>query len=189
MKILKFKFLVVLIAFVALGAACSDDSEEEVSPFVGNFVISQAKVATTFSLSTKVGAQIPVAAGTDITQSIQAALLSSVNCSSASKSWIELRKDKSMYMSCEGQNAVNAGTWEEKDAATLQLNMNSTAVKPNGFLLSVTDIVKNSAGLSGKTSVPMPKEMFAPMLTPFGMTIADVPAIYMVTFTLDFVKK
>lgn len=185
---LKFKYLIILIAFVALGAGCSNDKEEEVSAFIGNFGISQAKVATTFSLSTLQGIQIPVAAGTDITQAIQTALFSSVNCS-ANKTWIELRADKSMYMSCEGLNAANAGTWEEKDAATLQLNMNSTADQPNGFVLSVTDIVKNTTGWSGKTSVTMPKDMFATTLQALGMTIANTPAVYMVTFSLDFVKK
>lgn len=191
MKNLKFKFLFVLIASVVFFAGCKDDPEEEVSPYVGNFVISHAEVATTFNLSTTAGVPIPVAAGTDITTAIQTALLSSVNCSSADKSWVELREDKSIFMSCEGANAFNAGTWEEVSDTELKLNMNSAAIPSSatGFVLNVTDIVKSATGWTGTTSVPMPKEMFAAGLAQYGMTIADNPAIYLVTFSLDFVKK
>ena len=192
MKFLKFKSLLVLILSLALFTGCGDDDEEEVSVFVGNFVISSAKVVDpSFKLKTTTGMEIPVPVGQDITPAIQAALLSSVKCASADKSWIELRKDKSIYMSCEGANAINAGTWEEVDTKTLKLNMNSTAIpsSPTGFVLTVTDIVQGATGWTGKTSVPMPKEMFAAALTGFGMTIADSPAVYLVPFSMDFVKK
>ena len=191
MKNLRFSFFAALFLSLALFTGCNDDPEEEVSPFVGNFVISHAEVATTFNISTSTGLQIPVPVGTDITQAIQAALLSSVNCSSADKSWVELRKDNSIYMSCEGTNAFNAGTWEEVSDTELKLNMNNAAIpsSPTGIVLNVTDIVQKSAGWTGKTSVPMPKEMFAAVLASYGMTIADNPAIYIVTFSLDFVKK
>jgi hypothetical protein len=192
MKFLKFKSLLVLILSLALFTGCGDDDEEEVSKFVGNFVISSAKVVDpSFKLVTTTGMQLPVPVGQDITPAIQAALLSSVKCASADKSWIELRKDKSIYMSCEGANAINAGTWEEVDSKTLKLNMNSTAIpsSPTGFVLTVTDVVQGATGWSGKTSVPMPKEMFAATLTGFGFTIADTPAVYLVPFSMDFVKK
>ena len=172
--------------------ACGDDEEEQVSPFVGNFVISHAEVvAPSFSLETTTGMKIPVPVGQDITQAIQGALLSSAKCSSADKSWIELRKDNSIYMSCEGSNAINAGTWEEVDAKTLKLNMNSTAIpsSPTGFVLTVTDVVQGTTGWTGKTSVPMPKEMFAATLQQYGMTIAATPAVYLVPFSMDFIKK
>jgi len=194
MKFLKFKSLFVLILSLALFSGCGDDEEEEVSPFVGNFVISSAKVvAPSFTLSTTSTTMpaVPVPVGTDITPAIQAALLSSVKCASADKSWIELRKDKSIYMSCEGANAINAGTWEEVDAKTLKLNMNSTAIpsSPTGFVLTVTDVVQGATGWTGKTSVPMPKEMFAATLAGFGMTIAPTPDVYLVPFSMDFLKK
>jgi hypothetical protein len=191
MKILKFKLLFVLIVSLALFSGCDDDEEVKVSPFVGNFVINSAKVAApSFSIITTT-IPIPVPVGQDITQAIQGALLSSVNCSSADKSWIELRKDNSIYMSCEGANAINAGTWEEVDSKTLKLNMNSTAIptSPTGIVLIVGDIVQDSKGWSGTTSVPMPKEMFVAMLQPLGFTIAANPPIYTVPFTLNFVKK
>ena len=192
MKFLKFKSLLVLILSLALFTGCGDDDEEEVSKFVGNFVISSAKVVDpSFKLVTTTGMQLPVPVGQDITPAIQAALLSSVKCASADKSWIELRKDNKIYMSCEGANAINAGTWEEVDAKTLKLNMNSTAIptSPQGIVLTVGDIVQDSKGWSGTTSVPMPKEMFAAMLQPLGFTIAPSPDLYIVPFTLNFVKK
>lgn len=192
MKLLKLSFFAALILSLGLFTGCGDDDTVEVSPFVGNFVISSAKVVEpSFKLVTNTGLQIPVPVDQDITPAIQAALLSSVNCASADKSWIELRKDQSIYMSCEGTNAINAGTWEEVDAKTLKLNMNSTAIpsSPTGFVLTVTDVVQGATGWTGKTSVPMPKEMFAATLAGFGMTIADVPAVYLVPFSMDFVKK
>lgn len=190
MKSLKFKVLVVLFASFALISGCKDDTAEVVSPFVGNYTITKAAVTEAFSLSTTIpNVSIPVAVGTPITQNIQSSLLSSVSCSTADKAWVELRKDKSMYMSCEGANAINAGTWQEVDATTLLLNMNSVAVKPNGFALTVTNVVKNSTGLTGKTSVPMPKEMFAAGLAALGMTIGANPPLYVVSFSIDFTKK
>lgn len=190
MKILKSKVLVVLFASFALISGCKDDPVEVVSPLVGNYTITNATVAETFTLyTTTTGVTVPVQTGTDITTGIQNALLSSASCSSADKSWVELRKDNSMWMSCEGANAFVAGTWEEADATTLKLNMNSTAIPPNGYALTVSNVVKTATGLTGKTTVPMPKEMFAEGLSSFGMTIADTPAVYMVSFTLAFTKK
>lgn len=191
MKILKYKYFLAFIVSIAIITGCKDDPPEEVSSFVGNFVISHAEVATTTLLMTVEGPQIPVPAGTDITTAIQNALLSSVDCSSADKSYVELREDNSIYMSCEGQNEINAGTWEEVSATELKLNLNHTAIpgSPTGMVLSVTEIVKNATGWTGKTSVPMPKEMFAPILLGFGFTIADTPATYLITFSLDFIEK
>jgi hypothetical protein len=190
MKILKFKFLAILLAFVALGAGCSDDSEEEVSPYVGNYVISHAEVAEVVSIKTVQMGTIPIPVGTDITQAIQTALLSAVTCSSASKSYVELRKDFSMYLSCEGQNPLNAGTWQEIDQTTLNLNMNNAAIpsSPTGFALAVTNIVQNATGLRGKTSVPIPKAMVAALVAPLTLD-PTVPVVIPMSFFLDFARK
>jgi hypothetical protein len=191
MKFLKFKSLFILIMSLVLLAGCGDNEEEQVSPFVGNYVINSAKVAApSFSLVTTT-ITLPVPVGQDITPAIQAALLGAVDCTSADKSWVELRKDKSIYMSCEGTNAINAGTWEEVDSKTLKLNMNSTAIpsSPSGFVLTVNNMVQDGTGWTGTTSVPMPKEMFAAALQSMGFTIAESPAVYVVPFTLSFVKK
>lgn len=194
MKFLKFSFLAALILSAGLFNGCGDDPVEEGSPFVGNFVISKATLTEPLTIPIvpvpNIGEQIVIPVGYDITAAIQGALLSEVNCSSADKSLIELREDKSMYLSCESANALNAGTWEEISASELKLNMNSAAIpsSPTGFVLNVTNIVQANNTMSGKTSVPLPKEMVAGMVAPLVLAATASP-IFMVTFTLDFVKK
>lgn len=158
--------------------------------FVGNYVINNAALSAALSITTNELGTIPIPAGTDITQQIQASLLSQVNCSSADKSWVELRKDYSMYMSCEGTNELNAGTWQEMSATELKLNMNSAAIpsSPTGFVLNVTEIVQTGDKMTGKTTVPLPKEMIAAMIAPLTLTPTS-PPVYMVTFSLEFLKK
>jgi hypothetical protein len=190
MKILKFNSLVILVATSAWITGCNKDSGEEVSEFVGNYVISKAETAEALTLETVEMGTLSINIGQDITESIQTALLSAVNCSSASKSYVELRKNYSMYMSCEGQNELNAGTWEEVDKTTLKLNMNSAAIptSPTGIVLTVTDIVINSTGLKGTTSVPLPKEMIAGMIDPLTLDPSTADVVN-VTFNLYFIKK
>ena len=189
MKVIKINVLAILFATFAVFTGCKDKNKEEVSPYVGNYTITSASLAEAISLTTNVG-PISVPVGTDITIQIQTALLSSLNCASAGYAYVELRKDFSIYMSCAGQNEFNAGTWEEVDATTLTLNMNSTAIpsSPSGFVLTVSDIVKSATGMSGKTSVPLPKEMIAAMLP--GLTLdPSTPAVINAVFTIDFEKK
>jgi hypothetical protein len=188
-KVIKINVLAILFATFAVFTACKDKSEEEVSPFVGNFTISNAELAEEISLTTNAG-PISVPVGTNITVQIQSALLSSVDCASAGYAYVELRKDFSIFMSCAGQNEFNAGTWEEVNDSTLTLNMNSTAIpsSPSGFVLSVNNIEKNETGMRGKTSVPLPKEMIEAMLQ--GLTLdPSTPAVIMAVFYLDFAKK
>jgi hypothetical protein len=190
MKFIKFKILIVLIAAMALVTSCDKDTEEEVSAFIGNYSISKAMLAEKLSIPTNGMGTIDVPIGTDITTSIQNALLSQMSCSSADKSWVELRDDMSMYMSCEGTNALNAGTWEEVSSTELKLNMNSAAIpsSPTGVVLNVTSITKSNTGMTGKTSVPLPKAMVAAMIAPLTLA-ATAPEVFMVTFSLEFVIK
>jgi hypothetical protein len=112
MKILNFKLLTILLISLGFSASCGKD-EVKVSSFVGNYVITEALVAETFTVPITGVGSIPVPAGTPITTAIQAALLSAVSCSSADKTWVEIRDDFSLYMSCEGADPLNAGTWSE----------------------------------------------------------------------------
>ncbi len=198
MKILKFKLLIVLIALFAYFSGCKSDTVAPESAYVGNYTISHAETADILTITTVEMGALPIPPSTDITEAIQNALLSSVKCSSADKSYIELRKDNSMFASCELQNELNAGTWEEVNATTLKLNMNNAAIpsSPTGFLLTVTDIVKSTTGMRGKTSVPLPKEMIASMVSAMAskmgvsLTLApSTPSVVSLSFYLDFVKK
>jgi hypothetical protein len=190
MKNSKIKFLFAFMVSLAIILSCSDSNKDTTTSYVGNYVISNAELAESLTVTTNEMGAIPVPAGTNITVMIQTALLSTVNCSSPDKSYVELRKDFSMYMSCELQNAINAGTWEEVDATTLKLNMNSTAIpsSPTGMVLTVTNIVKNTSGFRGQTSVPIPKQMVAAMISPLTLA-ASTPAVLNAVFFIDFVKK
>ena len=193
MKILNLKYLIVLFASIAIFTSCGDDDETKISPYVGNYVISKATIAEALSIPIvpfNGMTSFPVAIGTDITAAIQASLLSQVTCSSATKSWVELRDGGSMYMSCEGANGLNAGTWEEISASELKLNMNAAAIpsSPTGFVLNVTNIVQSNNTMTGKTTVPLPKEMVAAMIAPLTLAGTALP-VYMVTFSIEFVKK
>lgn len=188
---MKTKYLMILLAAVMISVGCSKDDEETASPFIGNYVISKAAVAVDFDIvTTTPGVSVPIAADTDITAAVQQSLLSAVTCSSANDSYIELREDQSMYMSCKGENALNAGTWEEVSPTELKLNMNNAAIptSPSGFVLTVSNIVFSGNKMVGVTTVPMPKEMFMPALEGTGLTIADTPPIYMVTFSIEQTK-
>ncbi len=190
------KYLVLLLISFAFITGCDDDPEEEVSPYVGNYVITKASLAETLTLSILPNGQIPVPENTDITQAIQTALLGSVNCASADKSYIELRKDYSMYLSCEGANPMNAGTWEELSAQSLKLNMNNAAIpsSPTGFVLTVTEVNLSNTLLSGKTTVPMPKAMLAAMVAQISgglatLDDANTPEALPVVFAIELTKK
>ena len=135
---------------------------------------------------------VPVPVGTNITVAIQTALLSAVNCSSADKSYVELREDFSMYLSCEGANELNAGTWEEVSVTSVKLNLNSTAIpsSPTGFVLTVTSVVEISGGLTGLTSVPLPKEMISNLIAPLQLTLSPTaPDIFIAVFSIEFIRK
>lgn len=193
MKFIKFSFFAVLVMSLALFTGCGDDDEPEVSPFVGNYVITKAAVnAINPLINTNEFGPVPIPPNTDITALIQQSLLSQVNCDAANKSWVELRGDKSMVMSCEGANELNAGTWEEVSATELKLNLNSTAIptSPTGIVLNVKDIVIAGANMEGKTQVPLPKEMVAAMLAQMNLTLTeDNPDNFMLDFSIVFVKQ
>ncbi len=192
MKALNFKLLAIILALVVLVAGCKESDEEEVSKFIGNFVISKAELTEALTVPTVEMGNIPVPVGTNITQAIQTALLSAVSCSSADKSYVELREDYSLYLSCEELNPLNAGTWEEISVTTLKLNMNSAAIpsSPTGFVLTVTDIVDITGGLAGKTSVPLPKAMIAGMIAPMQLTLSSsATEVFMVKISIEFMKK
>jgi len=190
MKTLNFKWLAIILALFVLITDCKKKDEKEVSKFVGDFVISKAVLTEALTVPTVEMGNVPVPVGTDITQAIQMALLSAVNCSSADKSYVELREDNSIYLSCEGLDPLNAGTWEEVSATALKLNLNSTAIPPTGFVLSVTDIVEDASGLTGIASVPLPKAMIAGIIASLQLTLSPTaPEVFIVKISIEFTKK
>jgi len=189
MKKASFKLIAVLVLLTVIFQNC-DKVEEEGSKYVGNYVITEALIAETFTIPVTGMGNIPVMVNTPVTPAIQTALLSAVTCSSPDKSYIELRKDFSLYLSCEGANAINGGTWAEVSETELQLNLNSTAVpsSASGIALSVTDVKIVGNILSGKASIPLPKEFLAPLLAPLTLD-PSAQAVYLVKISLKFTEK
>ena len=190
---MNLKLLSILLISLVFVASCGDD-EEKVSLYVGDYVITEALVAETFSVPVTGIGNFPVPVGTPVTAAIQTALLSAVTCSSADKTYVELREDFSLYMSCEGANPLNAGTWTEVSSTELLLNLNSTAVPsaPTGIALTVTDVEKSGGILTGITSVPLPKAMIAGLLAAINPALtldASAPDIFVVKFSLKFTQK
>jgi hypothetical protein len=193
MKTLNFKLLAILLISLGFSASCGKD-EAKVSPYVGDYVITSAAVVESFNIPVAGVGDIPVPVGTPITTAIQSALLSAVSCSSAEKTYVEIRADYSLYMSCEGANPLNAGTWSALSSNELLLNLNSTAVPsaPAGIALTVTDVVKSGSSLTGKTTVPLPKAMIAGLLAAINPDLVLDPAapeIFIVKFSLVFTQK
>ena len=193
MKTLNLKFLAILLISLGIIASCGED-EVKTSSFVGDYVITEALVAEALNVPITGLGNIPIPAGTPITQAIQAALLGAVSCSSADKTYVELREDFSLFMSCEGANPLNAGTWSEISATDLMLNLNSTAVPsaPAGISLTVTDVEKSGGILTGLTSVPLPKAFIAAALAAYNPALTldpSAPDIFVVKISLKFTQK
>jgi hypothetical protein len=193
MKILNFRLPAILLISLVFIPCCKDD-EVKVSPFVGNYVITEAKVAESFNVPITGLGDFPVPVGTPITAAIQTALLGAVSCTSADKTYIELREDFSLYMSCEGANPLNAGTWTEVSSSELLLNLNAVAVpsSPTGISLTVSDVVKSGGILTGETSVPLPKAMISAMLAAINPALVldpSAPEIFLIKFSLKFTEK
>ncbi len=183
----------ILLAFLFVSIIFLNNCGEEEkagSSFTGNYVITEALVAESFTIPVTGLGNIPVAVNTSVTQAIQTALLSAVTCSSPDKSYIELREDYSLFLSCEGANPLNGGTWAEVSATELQLNLNSTAVptSPTGIALTVTNVIKNGTTLTGTTTVPLPKEFIAAIIAPLTLDDSS-PALFLVKISLKFTQK
>lgn len=188
MKNFRLKFLVLLLSSLTFIIACEDE-DETVAPslFVGDYVISEAKVSGSFTVTTNELGEVPVPENTVITPVIQQALLSSVQCDNPANSYIELREDKTIYMSCAGENALLAGTWKIISDTELNLILNGTVIPPLGLPLNVKDIEISGSSMTGNTEVPLPKSFLEQML-PEGITVPD-NTIATVSFTIKFIKQ
>ncbi len=142
MKTPKFILLTFLSVSLVFLSSCKDDPEEEVSSYVGDYIIVNATISEPIPLTTNEIGEINIPAGVDITAMMQAALLGAIECDPAS-SLIELREDFSLFLSCStSMEEIDGGTWEEQSATVFVLNLNSTAIpsSPTGVVLTVTDV-------------------------------------------------
>jgi hypothetical protein len=190
MKTSIIKLMAAIFILIAGFTTCKKSNSTP--GFAGTYVIESAVLSQSLTVPTAETGDISVPVGTDITQLIRTSLLSAVSCSSADKSYVELRANYSLYLSCEGSNPLNAGTWEEVSPTSLKLNLNSQAIpsSPTGFVLTVTDIVTEQSGLTGNTGVPLPKDMISGLIAPLNLTLGSTaPAVFTVSFSVVFKKK
>jgi hypothetical protein len=196
MKRPKIFYLTLLAMSVIMLSGCEDDPVEEVSPLIGDYVITKAVLSETLTLVSNEMGPIPIDVGTPITTMIQTALLSSIECT-PEKTLIELREDNSMFFSCKDSDAeLDAGTWEEVSETVIKLNMNSTAVpsSPTGVVLTVNDVSIVGDLLSGVTNVPLPREMLAGVVAAMSggqatLNMDETPVAVPVTFVIDLTKQ
>lgn len=160
MKTSRFILLGMMSVSMVFLSACKDDQEDELSPYIGDYIITDATLSEPLTLQTNEIGPMTVPAGTDITLMIQSALLGSIQCD-PDRSIIQLLEDFSLFLSCTNtQDLVDAGTWEEQSETVIVLNLNSIAIPSSatGFVLTVSDVTLVDNVLSGATSVPISEE-------------------------------
>ncbi len=196
MKTSRLIFLAFLSLSLVFLPACDDDPEEELSPYIGDYIITKATLSVDLVLETLPIGPTTVPAGTDITTMIQTALLGAIDCVPES-SIIELREDFSLYLSCaSSMEELDAGTWEEQSETVIVLSMNSTAIPSSetGIVLTISDVSLVSNVLTGTTTVPISEQMLAGivLLMSQGTLTLDMeatPPALPITFTIELAKQ
>ena len=196
MKNSRLIFLAFLSVSLVFLPGCKDDPEEELSPYIGDYIITKATLSENLVLETLPIGPTTVPVGTDITTMIQTALLGAVDCVPES-SLIELREDFSLYISCAtSMEEIDGGTWEEQSSTVIILNLNNTAVpsSPTGIVLTVSNVSLVDNLLTGTTTVPISKEMLAGivLLMSQGALTLDMeltPVAVPITFTIVLAKQ
>jgi hypothetical protein len=190
----------VLLLFLSLSlvflSSCKDDPEVEVSPYVGDYIITNATLAENLILQTNEIGPMTMVAGLPITEMIQTALLGAIVCE-PENSLIEMREDFSLYLSCSSSmDELDAGTWEEQSETEIVLSMNSSAIpaSPTGIVLTVSEITLVGNALTGLTTVPISEAMLAGIVSAMsdGQVSLDeeaTPPAVNVTFTIELTKQ
>jgi len=196
MKKSRFYLLAVLSVALVFLSSCKEDPEEELSPYIGDYVILKATLSEALTLTTVEIGEMTVYAGVDITTMIQTALLGSIECEPAN-SLIELREDFSLYISCSSSmDEIDGGTWQEVSLTQIILSLNNTAVpsSPTGVELTVSDVTLVGGLLNGETTVPISREMLAGVVAAMSQGNATLdleatpPAVPM-TFTIELQQQ
>ncbi len=158
------KFLKYSLSFLALSvlllSACKKDNGTQVDPLVGKYIISSTKLTSPIIFS----GDTVLPAGTDMTAAINAALLSSASCSTASDTRLELKENGQIWYDCQGENtSIQNGTWEINTARTeltLTLNIPEQGGLTATVPLKITNVKESALNVSGSTTLPLPPEFF-----------------------------
>lgn len=195
MKTPKIFYLTLVFVSLMVLSACEKDPEEVPTPYIGDYVISQAVLSEPLIITTNEIGPFQIAVDTDITEMIQQALLGAIECTG--KTLIELRDDNSIFLSCEDSDAeLDAGTWDEVSETIIKLNLNSTAIPSSttGIVLTVSKVVIEDNVLSGETTVPLAREMLAAMVSAISgglasLNLEETPAAVPITFMIEMTKQ
>lgn len=196
MKTSRFILFALLSLSMVFLSACKEDPEDELSPYIGNYIITDATLSEPLTLQTNEIGPMNVPAGTDITLMIQSSLLGSIDCD-PDRSIIQLLEDFSLFLSCTNtQQEIDAGTWEEQSETVIVLNLNSIAIpsSPTGFVLTVSDVTLADDVLSGTTSVPISEEnliSIVQLMSQGNATLDEeaTPDAVPITFTIELAKQ
>jgi len=184
------------LALVFLSSCKEEEPEEELSPYIGDYIITKATLAEDIILQTNEIGPMTLVADLEITEMIQTALLGAIDCE-PENTLIEMREDFSLYLSCSSSmDELDAGTWEEQSETVIVLSMNSTAIpaSPTGIVLEVSEITLVGTKLTGLTTVPISEEMLAGLVAEMsgGQVTLDeeaTPPVVNMTFTIELTMQ
>ena len=76
----------------------------------------------------------------------------------------------------------------------MKLNLNSAAIPPAGFELTITEVTFSNKLLSGKTSILLSRDMMAALLAQMSAGLAtldeaNTPDSLLVNFVIELTKK
>jgi len=204
MSILKLSLLFAVLLSVPFFTSCGDD-ENEKSQYVGSYVITKATLVSPVEIPYVVGDvedTLTIPPGIPFTEMIQNALLGVIEDCSEDASYLELKEDNSMYLTCGTTGwTLHAGIWkEEEDGTVIIMIFNQDAIPsaPGGFQLKTTNVeLKNGIMSSTTEKIPFPKETGAKIIAgaverghlPEGAVLAeDAPQIFWFSFDMEFKK-
>lgn len=181
----------MLFGFVMAGlvtfTSCSDDEgEEPVQTLAGVYQMTEA-ITTTDIVDVEDSVIIP--SGSNVTAIMAGGIFGSSPCDNPVNSAIDMATDGKLYFVCVGsesdKDGVDAGSWSESDdLSTLTLTLNATVVPPVGFVLTVNNVTKTGAVISGTIEgVPMPSSLLGAIP---GFEDITFPLIQLVGAEIEF---
>ncbi|HLF33371.1 MAG TPA: hypothetical protein VI583_03980 [Cyclobacteriaceae bacterium] len=157
-KILFLGLAVTIISAMLVIQSCNNE-DGPTDPLVGKYIISAAVLMDPLVFQ----GDTVLAANTDMTAAINAALLTSAGCDNLANTRLELKNNGQIWYVCSGEDTgFSNGTWEiNGDRTELSLALNipqgSTTVTA---LLKITDLDEGTLKVSGTTTIPLPPEFF-----------------------------
>ena len=178
----------IVMAGLITFTSCSDDEEEEPQVTTLAGVYSMTEAITTTDI-VDVADSVIIPSGSNVTAIMAGGIFGASPCDNPANSAIDMAEDGKLYFVCtgteSGKEGVDAGSWtENSDLTTLSLTLNSTVVPPTGFVLTVNNVTKTGAVISGTIEgVPMPNTLLNQVN---GLEDIDFPIIQLVGAEIEF---